>query len=504
MKKKGPSEEELNKYSRKKMTLPLMEHASEEMKEPVWKLVKKLASYARVPGTVSDYKKMAVFAEDDAIVDVVLDTLKDMKYPFRNTDFIPDIMGYYYSIALVSQSMHRRDETIKLFNGLVDYAISIRSKSALPLARNMDVLSKDYPDLADIFEKAKIIYKIDAIDGVKEGVPIRINRLYPEYISADRVGEEYINVEKPQDGKVFVDVDENEFVVRIAENGKDIFTKKFKHCNYDLIEYAIIRDVLLRKHMDEMQINDASDSRVVEAMRTDLQKLYSDVGISVNNEELPYILDGHEKYDNTNLPKDVRDYLEEIYNDEGLKDAFFDCDIEIYDEAWVKDLEEDDSWFEDLMGPGESSYKNIKPFARDGSGGLWVVLDDEMIGYIGTEGECGIIARNINEFMNIVAVYRGYIGALYDVDILKSEGAFLEAFEEGCDSDYKQEYNGFIRKHHFTKNPKKIYEDITKGVTVKPFFQVIATDDEYVNSRSILGIGDGQEGLESLIEMLKG
>ncbi|MBR1472048.1 MAG: hypothetical protein IJ600_10460 [Lachnospiraceae bacterium] len=45
--------------------------------------------------------------------------------------------------------------------------------------------------------------------------------------------------------------------------------------------------------------------------------------------------------------------------------------------------------------------------------------------------------------------------------------------------------------------------DIVKGVTMKPFLQVIATDDKHVNSRSILGIGDGQEGLEALIEMLK-
>ena len=48
MKKNTPSDDEIKNYSHKKMTLPLMEHASEEMKEPVWKLVKKLASYARV------------------------------------------------------------------------------------------------------------------------------------------------------------------------------------------------------------------------------------------------------------------------------------------------------------------------------------------------------------------------------------------------------------------------------------------------------------------------
>ena len=105
MKKQIPSEEEIKKYSHKKMTLPLMEHASEDEKEAVWKLVKRLSTYARTPGTVADYKKMVAFAKDDAIVDVVLDKLKDMKYPFKNTDFIPDISGYYYSIALISQSM---------------------------------------------------------------------------------------------------------------------------------------------------------------------------------------------------------------------------------------------------------------------------------------------------------------------------------------------------------------------------------------------------------------
>ena len=412
-------------------------------------------------------------------------------------------MGYYYSIALISQSMHRREETIKLFNELVDYAISIKSNSALPLARNMDVLSKEYPDLSDLFEKAKTIYRFDAIDSIKERVPIQVNKLYHDYTNADKIEAEYINVENPEDGKVFVEVDENGYVVRIVEKGKNIYTKIFKHYSYDMINYAIVRDVLLRKHMEEMRINDIADARVVEATRTDLKKLYSDIEISVNNKEFAYILDGHEKFNNTDLPKDVQDFLEEIYNDEDLKDAFFDCDIEIYDEAWVKDLEEDDSWFEDLMGSGESSYKNIKPFARDGLGGLWVVLDDEMIGYIGTEGECGIIARNINEFMNIVAVQRGYIDDFCNADILKSVDAFVEEYEEPRDSDYNREFNRFIKKHGFTKDLKKIYEYIIKGVTIKPFFQVVATDDEYEDSYSILGSDDGQEALKSLIEMLE-
>ena len=102
------------------------------------------------------------------------------------------------------------------------------------------------------------------------------------------------------------------------------------------------------------------------------------------------------EFENTSLPENVKKYLEEITGDEALLDAFFDCDVEIYDEEWVKDLDEDESWLEELMGPGLSSYSDMKPFARDGSGALWVVLNDELIGYIGTEGECGIVAKNID------------------------------------------------------------------------------------------------------------
>ena len=276
--------------------------------EKVRKRVEKYSSLEKIKSNVDKETGNRILAygyagvkvdEDDAIVDVVLDTLQDMKYPFKNTDFIPDIMGYYYSIALISQSMHRREETIKLFNELVDYAISIKSNSALPLARNMDVLSKEYPDLSDLFEKAKTIYRFDAIDSIKERVPIQVNKLYHDYTNADKIEAEYINVENPEDGKVFVEVDENGYVVRIVEKGKNIYTKIFKHYSYDMINYAIVRDVLLRKHMEEMRINDIADARVVEATRTDLKKLYSDIEISVNNKEFAYILDGHEKFNNT-------------------------------------------------------------------------------------------------------------------------------------------------------------------------------------------------------------
>ena len=213
------------------------------------------------------------------------------------------------------------------------------------------------------------------------------------------------------------------------------------------------------------------------------------------------------KYGNTNLPENVRAFLEEIIDDEELCDAFYSSDVEIYDEDWVKDLEENfRQEFEDLMGPGDSSYKNIKAFARDGTGALWVVLDDELIGYIGTEGECGIVSRNINEFMNIIAALKGssLLFDFWDVDTLKSEEAFIDAYnesEEDDETDYNEVFDKFINKHGFTHDLKTIYEYIVKGLTVKPFFQVIATDDDYGDSDSVLGLG-GQEQLEALIDAL--
>lgn len=214
------------------------------------------------------------------------------------------------------------------------------------------------------------------------------------------------------------------------------------------------------------------------------------------------------KYGNTNLPENVRAFLDEIIDDEELCDAFYSRDVEIYDEDWVKDLEDNfQQEFESLMGPGDSSYKNIKAFARDGTGALWVILDDELIGYIGTEGQCGIVSRNINEFMNITAALKGasLLFDFWDVDILSSEEAFIDAYngsEEDDETDYSEVFDKFISKHGFTRDLKTIYEYIVKGLTVQPFFQVIATDDDYVDSASVLGL-DCQEQLEALIDALK-
>ena len=182
-------------------------------------------------------------------------------------------------------------------------------------------------------------------------------------------------------------------------------------------------------------------------------------------------------------------------------DVFYDCDIEIYDEDWVKGFEEE-NWLEDLMGPGEPSYNNLKPFARDGSGALWVVIDDILIGYIGTEGECGIVARNIHEFMNIVSVWGGYICDYWNEDVLVSREAFYSTMDDPDRLDeyefiekHKKVFGVFIESHGFTKD---IYEMAASGMVVSPFLVVKATTDEYVDSEALISDFDGQETLENL------
>lgn len=93
------------------MTEPLIRYAKEESVNDIWKLCKKLAGFAHAPVNLSDYKRMEVYASDGNIIDTVLAALKECYYPFEG-QLIPDIQGYYYCIALVSQAKYRREDCI--------------------------------------------------------------------------------------------------------------------------------------------------------------------------------------------------------------------------------------------------------------------------------------------------------------------------------------------------------------------------------------------------------
>ena len=88
--------------------------------------------------------------------------------------------------------------------------------------------------------------------------------------------------------------------------------------------------------------------------------------------------------------------------------------------------------------------------------------------------------------------------------VLKSEDAFLDGLAglEDYNADNKEVIERFIKKHGFTRDPRKLYKMIVQGLTVRPFFEIKATDDDYGDSYSLLGCDDGQNSLEQLIKLL--
>lgn len=198
-------------------------------------------------------------------------------------------------------------------------------------------------------------------------------------------------------------------------------------------------------------------------------------------------------FSDINLPKKLSEYLDEIYADEELKDAFYYSDVDILGLESIVELMEDESlWLE----PGEPNYE-MKPFAVSGDGGTWVILNDEHIGYVGSEGECGIVARNVDEFMNAIAVCKLMY---FRMDDLKNEENFRKSIDVACE-EYKNPllYDKFIEKHGFETDISKVYEMVKLGYTVKPFFEIKAIDEDYCDSYSLFSL-DGQEALEEFTE----
>lgn len=149
----GILEDSRKKVMKSTMTEILLRNAPKELKEDIWKLCKKLANFAHAPVSLAEYKRVRPYAEDAGIVDVVLSGLRENYYPFSG--LIPDIQGYYYCIALISQSQHRRADCIAYLTELTDYFIANLPEELDVLRRNMKVLKKEYKDLEVLDVKVK-------------------------------------------------------------------------------------------------------------------------------------------------------------------------------------------------------------------------------------------------------------------------------------------------------------------------------------------------------------
>lgn len=138
------------------ITLPLLEAAEQAgcSNEEIWELCKKLSQTSHAPVTLKDYERMLPFAERPATVDAVLKLLESYIPPFSEKYWIGkfDIKGYYYCLALLSLSEHRKDECETQLWSTVDQFIEHRLIDT-PLLRNMRVLGDRRPALTPMREK---------------------------------------------------------------------------------------------------------------------------------------------------------------------------------------------------------------------------------------------------------------------------------------------------------------------------------------------------------------
>ena len=137
------------------MTLRIFEiPMNDDTKQIAWTYCKNLAKYSHCPVSKSDYKKMQKYINESALIDILLNAL-DGYYP-DNENFILsgfDEVGFYYSVALISQSEHRRNDCLSLLDKLTSYAIANLDDKGSLVLRNMKALEKEYPDLSEFKTK---------------------------------------------------------------------------------------------------------------------------------------------------------------------------------------------------------------------------------------------------------------------------------------------------------------------------------------------------------------
>ena len=133
------------------------------------------------------------------------------------------------------------------------------------------------------------------------------------------------------------------------------------------------------------------------------------------------------------------DYIKMLREDRRLSDLLCDvCDIEVLPEFRIPEDEF-----------GYLTY-NIagKTFARAGSGGEYILLEDGSIGFWGSEGECGRIADNLKEFFEFM------VHCPYWLDYLDEE--------KYCDRECLEEYARGIFEEH-TENAEDMEFDFVEA-----------------------------------------
>lgn len=129
------------------------------------------------------------------------------------------------------------------------------------------------------------------------------------------------------------------------------------------------------------------------------------------------------------------DFIKMLQEDNDLSDLICDvCDIEILPEFKTP---------EDEFGRLTYSIPG-KTFARTGSGSEYILLEDGSVGFWGSEGECGRIADNLDDFFEFMVNCPYWMDYLEEDEYQDREGLgefAKEIFEEHAENAQDIDFN---------------------------------------------------------------
>lgn len=179
------------------------------------------------------------------------------------------------------------------------------------------------------------------------------------------------------------------------------------------------------------------------------------------------------KMNNTEL---LNLYKEQIKSNTLLEKALWeDCDFRFEDNIDVKN---------DILICDEESNYEIYPFGESGDGGVYCLLNSKLVGYISSDGACGIISKNVNDFFNLLATCKDLIFYFY-------KGVFdtFQDFEEKYNEINNEVnfynislYKKFIDDNKFTTDVLVLYSIFKSAIITEPSFILQADPTQYSQS----------------------
>ena len=119
-----------------------------------------------------------------------------------------------------------------------------------------------------------------------------------------------------------------------------------------------------------------------------------------------------------------------------------------------------------------------------------MLVNDQHIAYFDSEGCAGYVAESVDDFFNILFVFRFFC---LSKGVMKSYEQFLKECEENLFEIKPSEvFERFLIKEKMETDKEKVYEKFIKGLTITPIFEINPIDEEYVKTNNLLGMEEDE------------